>query len=169
MNILRRDLTIEWIVEYNHYAKNDWKMICNAGIHEKEWWQWKKIKLWRKIVQDDIPSFSTLRPHYFEGCSVTRTLISKQHDDCMKNCNNLRMRSRLQDKSQMRSIMWQEDMTWCDPQHWRTRLEEDIYKKFVIIQPSFWKKVRIRGECWFDLKYWTLLSTMLLQPECRNS
>ena len=35
MNILRRDLTIEWIVEYNHYAKNDWKMICNAGIHEK--------------------------------------------------------------------------------------------------------------------------------------
>ena len=36
MNILRRDLTIEWIVEYNHYAKNDWKMICNAGIHEKE-------------------------------------------------------------------------------------------------------------------------------------
>ena len=157
------------MVEYYHYAKNEWKMICNAGIHEKKWWQWKKIKLWRKIVQDDIPSFSTLRPHYFEGCSVTRTLISEQHGDYMKNCNNLRTRSRLQDRSQMRSIMWQEDMTWCDPQHWRMRLEEDIYKKFMIIQPSFWKKVRTGGECWFDLKYWTLLSTMLLQPKCRNS
>ena len=140
MNILRRDLTIELIVEYYHYAKNEWKMICNAGIHEKKWWQWKKIKLWRKIVQDDIPSFSTLRPHYFEGCSVTRTLISEQHGDYMKNCNNLRTRSRLHDGGQMRLIMWQEDMTWCDPQHWRMRLEEDIYKKFMIIQPSFWKK-----------------------------
>ena len=36
MNILRRDLTIEWNVEYYHYAKNEWKMICNAGIHEKK-------------------------------------------------------------------------------------------------------------------------------------
>ena len=113
MNVLRRDLTIELMVEYYHYAKNEWKMICNAGIHEKEWWQWKKIKLWRKIVQDDIPSFSTLKPHYFEGCSVTRTLISKQHGDYMKNCNNLRTRSRVHDRI---CVLQSERTSTCAPE-----------------------------------------------------
>ena len=48
---------------------------------------------------------------------------------------------------------------------WRGHLQKVYDNTGIILE----KKVRTGGECWFDLKYWTLLSTMLLQPKCRNS